>query len=90
MWHVGKYASLCEFELLYQDNLKRDISTFVELKFHKFLEQQMLANKKMMEASIKENRKNGVNSQFLIGAIIAMSLCFIGGCFIWTQYRIKQ
>ena len=39
---------------------------------------------------MKENRNNGANSQFLMGAIIAMSLCFIGGCFIWTQYRIKQ
>ena len=50
----------------------------------------MLANKKMMEASMKENRKNGANSQFLIGAIIAMSLCFIGGCFILTQDRQHQ
>ena len=70
------------FELLYQDNLRRDISSFMEQQFQQFLAQQMLANKIMMEVSMKENKNNGAYTRIFIGAI--MILCFIGGCFIWT------
>ena len=76
------------FELLYQDNLRRDISSFMEQQFQQFLAQQMLANKIMMEVSMKENKNNGAYTHIFIGAI--MILCFIGGCFIWTQNRQHQ